>query len=587
MKIPRELVHTFPLFIPRSYKTSEGNKTGSWRFLRPGYLEKTAPCSSACPLGQDVPTIQMLTVQGAFKEAWEVILRENPFPGICGRVCFHPCETACNRGEFDEPVAIHMIERFLADTARRYGLTPHLDKDPSREERIAIIGSGPGGLAASYFLTLLGYSCDVFESQEKPGGMLRWAIPFYRLPLDVLEEEISRVESIGIKIYCDKNITEKDFQSLKTRYNAVFVACGHQKGRNLGIVGENLPGVVDGLDFLIGLKRSEREPRIKGNVAVIGGGNTAIDVARSLIRCGAEPVIVYRRRKEDMRAFQSEVEMAEEEGVKIWELKSPVKVEKKNGKLMVTLQKMEVSELDSDGKAIVVPDPSEKEEVLFEMVFKAIGTEPSEAWYATAPPARDVHDLFSSRIVFEDDYPVLYGGDLFSSAKTVTNAIASGKEVAIALDAYFKDGKAAIMPEIERCRVGGSSALSMEIYINGERSKRSPHVVSFREINSDYFTLVPRIPQPRLLKEERVLTFAEIDLKISASMAMKEAGRCFNCGICNQCDNCYLFCPEIAVVRRTVEDGVFRQINYDYCKGCGLCVVECPRNAMVLEEESA
>ncbi len=575
------------ILIPRSYKSSEENRTGSWRFLRPRYQEKTAPCSSACPVAQDIPRIQMLTVQGAFKEAWDLLLRENPFPGVCGRVCFHPCEQACNRREFDEAVAVHVIERFLADTASRYGLQPTWNQLPDRGKRVAIVGSGPAGLSAAYFLALLGYSCDVFESAAAPGGMLRWAIPLYRLPLEVLSEEISRVESLGVKIHCNHPVDQEMLASLKRNYDAVFLACGHQKGKSLNIPGEDLPGVEDGLEFLKQLRTNSERLTLDGRIAVVGGGNTALDVARCVIRCGGEPIIVYRRRREDMKAFEEEIKMALEEGVEILELKYPSKVEKKGRELVLSLQGMKVSDVDADGRAVVEPEPGNVEELGFSKVFVAIGTEPAEDWLKDLLSGDKGMKLPGSSIFFEDGVPVFFTGDLGSSRKTVTDAIFSGKESAAAFDIYVGHGKDSILPLLESCRVGGSSPVSMEIYLNGKRRNRSSHVVSYDEINPDYFSLVPRIPQPRLLGEERVNTFSEIDLKIAASMAMKEAGRCFNCGICNHCDNCYFFCPEIAVFRDSIGEGQSRSINYEYCKGCGLCVVECPRNAMVLEEESA
>ncbi len=587
MKMPEYNRSALPLLIPRSYTTTESNKTGSWRFLRPRYLEKTAPCSRACPLGQDVPKIQMLTVQGAFKEAWELILRENPFPGICGRVCFHPCEGACNREEFDEAVAIHVIERFLAETAARYELKPRIEPLPQQNRKIAIVGAGPAGLSAAYFVTVLGYSCDVFEARMEPGGMLRWAIPVYRLPLRVVREEIRLIESLGARIRCGMRLSVNDYKNLKDNYDAIFLGCGYQKGRSAGIEGEDLPGVEDGLEFLKRLRSTAEVPEISGDVAVIGGGNTAIDVARSVIRCGGTPVIIYRRRREDMRAFKEEIEMALDEGVKIVELRAPAKIKKRNGRLVLSLRKMKISGTDETGRSIVTPDFSSAENQEFNRIFMAIGTEPAENWYGYELLGNEKARLSNSTMYIDNGIPVVLGGDLAAESRTVTNAIASGKEAAMMLDIFFREGEENIIPRIESCRIGSGNSVSMEVYLGGDRKNRDSHVVTYDEINSDYFTLVPRIPRPRLLKEERIRTFAEIDLRISASMAMKEAGRCFNCGICNQCDNCYLFCPEIAVVRKAAPEGSMRSINYDYCKGCGLCVVECPRNAMVLEEETA
>ncbi len=582
-------IPTIPLLIPRSSTSTEGNLTGSWRFLRPCYDEKTAPCSTGCPTGEDIGRIEMLTAQGQFKEAWETILLENPLPAVCGRVCFHPCEAVCNRAEFDKAVAIHTLERFLADTASRYELKPNVERARPRAEKIAVIGSGPGGLAAAYFLNVLGYSCDVFEARPEPGGLLRWGIPPYRLPAKVVAEEIQRIASMGVAFHCGRKIDKAQLEELKGRYRAIFISCGHSRDRSLDIVGEDLPGVFQGLRFLDAVRRGE-SPRLNGDVAVIGGGNTAIDVARCLVRMGARPVIYYRRRREDMPAFAEEIGMAEEEGIEIRERLNPVAIEAgERGGYRLSLQAMRVSGQDHDGRARLEPEPGKTEQVAVQGVVKAVGGEPAADWMR--PPNDNAETVQLDGCTLQlgvkpaASAVLVFGGDLAARRKSVVHAVASGKEAAMALDVLFREGPEAIRGRLDACRVGAGPARSMEIYLHGERSRRNPHVVTFSEINTDYFRFEPRIEQPRLLREERIASFAEIDLKISGNLAIREAERCFNCGLCNQCDNCRLFCPEIAVKTDSSNQG--RHINYDYCKGCGLCVVECPRNAMALEEENA
>jgi NADPH-dependent glutamate synthase beta subunit-like oxidoreductase len=220
-----------PLFMPRTYLSTQSNKTGSWRFARPRYDEKTSPCSAACPAGEDIARIEMLATQGFFKEAWETILLENPFPSVCGRVCFHPCEDLCNRREFDAAVAIHSLERFLADTAIRYGIKPDLEKRPPRKERIAVVGAGPAGLSAAWFLTLLGYACRVFEASAEAGGILRWGIPQYRLPVAALRHDIQQIEAQGVSIVLGKPVTAEILEALKKDFDAVFMACGDERAR--------------------------------------------------------------------------------------------------------------------------------------------------------------------------------------------------------------------------------------------------------------------------------------------------------------------------------------------------------------------
>jgi 2-oxoacid:acceptor oxidoreductase delta subunit (pyruvate/2-ketoisovalerate family) len=572
-----------PLFLPCSSTSTESNKTGSWRFLRPLFDEKTSPCSAACPAGEDIARIEMLTARGLFKEAWETILRENPFPSVCGRVCPHPCEGICNRREFDEAVAVHTVERFLAETASRYDLKPKLEKLNAKKHKIAVVGAGPAGLSAAYFLVYLGYACDVFEGAPEPGGILRWGIPLYRLPLSALRNDLSHIEAQGVEIRAGQKIRQDFIREAAGRYDAVFLACGHSHTAELGIPGETLSTVIEGLSFLQRIRQGEITS-LPGLSAIIGGGNTAIDVARSIIRLGGRALIVYRRRRRDMPAFAPEVQMAIEEGVELKELVAPLRIAAESGQYVLTLQEMEVSHEDSHGRASVLPEEGKIREILVDRVFKATGAQPAETWFKPSGKEGTVMTMTNAMLVYPGKGPVLvFGGDLVNETKSVAHAVLSGKQAAMALDTFFQDGMNAILPRLRTCVVGQGPALSMETYMGGPRRFRNPHIISHEELNIDHFQFQSRITQPRLLREERLVSFEEIDLKISTNLAIREADRCFNCGICNQCDNCYMFCPDIAVIRE--KDGELRRINYDYCKGCGLCVVECPRNAMTLREE--
>jgi len=279
-----------PLFIPRSQTSTAVNKTGSWRFLYPKFEEKTAPCRAACPLGQDISRIEMLASRGLLTDAWQTILAENPFPSVCGRVCFHPCETNCNRANLDDPIAVHSLERFLGDTAISKGRDPAVATMPVNGKKIAIVGAGPAGLAAAYFLQRLGYTCNVYEAQAEPGGLLRWGIPAYQLPRQVLADEIKRIEDLGVTIHCNAPITSKVLRKISGVYDAFFIGCGFGQPIALKIDGGHL--AYDGLEFLRNIQRGQGFA-IEGTAAVIGGGNTAVDVARSLARLGVAPLIVY------------------------------------------------------------------------------------------------------------------------------------------------------------------------------------------------------------------------------------------------------------------------------------------------------
>jgi NADPH-dependent glutamate synthase beta subunit-like oxidoreductase len=573
-----------PLFMPRTYLTTESNKTGSWRFLRPRYDEKTSPCSATCPAGEDIARIEMLATQGLFKEAWETILRENPFPSVCGRVCFHPCEGQCNRREFDTAVAIHSLERFLADTAIRYGIKPELEKRSSQKQKIAVIGAGPAGLSAAWFLSMLGYACHVFEASAEAGGVLRWGIPLYRLPLNAPRHDIQQIEARGVTIYTGKPVSPDALEKMKKNYDAVFIGCGHGRGMSMKVPGEDLKEVSEGLDFLRKLREGETPP-CRGVSAIIGGGNTAIDVARSVVRLGGKALLLYRRRRQDMPALELEVEMALEEGVELQELVAPAAVAREGNQVVLTLQEMKIAG-EEGGRGRVVPDEGKTRKVRIDRIFKAIGAQADEPRYQPPAGASGLLSLSHTVLVRGDQGAVMvFGGDLTNETKSVVHAVASGKQAAMVLDTLFQEGSETIVPKLEACRVGEGPSLSMEIYMGGERRLRNPHVVRYEEINTDYFRFIPRVTQPRLLKEERVQSFEEIDLKISAHLAMKESERCFNCGLCNQCDNCFIYCPDTSVIRDQDHQG--RHINYDYCKGCGLCVVECPRNAMSLGEEKS
>ncbi|NNL77727.1 MAG: FAD-dependent oxidoreductase [Desulfobacterales bacterium] len=560
------------------------NKTGSWRFFHPKYEEKTAPCSAACPVGQDIPRIEMLAARGLFKDAWQTILTENPFPAVCGRVCFHPCETVCNRANLDENIAISNLERFLGDTVLAQQKKPDLVIKPPSGKKVAIAGAGPAGLAAAYFLSRLGYGCDVFEASSEPGGLLRWGIPAYRLPRHILSHEIGRIENLGAGIHCGKPVSRGLLDKIYTEYDAFFIGCGYGQSIELNIEGGDLACL--GLDFLSKI-RHEEKMSFRDTAVIVGGGNTAVDVARTLIRLGASALIVYRRRRDDMPAFKPEVAAAVKEGVRIMELVAPIRFQEMPGDTSstrpdyrLTLQQMKVSKKSIGNRARVIPDGEKTKTITAQSIFVAIGAETDALWHF--PKADESKTLNLSHCKFiEQKLPVVYGGDLTSPVKSVTDAIASGKQAAMALDTYFNHGIDAVEKQLTACQVGAGPALSMSAYLGEDRQFRNAHIVDYDEIVNDYFPLAPRLNPRSLDAEQSIQSFAEINATFETKAAKDEAARCFNCGICNACDYCRLYCPEMAVKVAKAE----RWIDMDYCKGCGVCATECPRNAMALEEE--
>jgi NADPH-dependent glutamate synthase beta subunit-like oxidoreductase/Pyruvate/2-oxoacid:ferredoxin oxidoreductase delta subunit len=482
---------------------------------------------------------------------------------------------------------IRHLERFVGDAAIRSKAIPKIETLPANGKKVAIAGSGPAGLGAAYFLARLGFGCEVFEAQPEPGGILRWGIPAYRLPRDVLQQEISRIEKLGVTLHCRTPITGERLQAFKTQYDAVFIGCGHGHAIDLQI--EGAQKAINGLQFLYDTGvRQEMSPNAGHTAAVIGGGNTAIDVSRTLVRLGIKPIIVYRRRRQDMPAFSPELQMALDEGAKLKTLLTPITI-KDAGRdsadlqapYVLTLQKMKISATEIEGRARVVPDGDKTETLQIDHIFTAIGAEPEAVWQPVPTGESPCLDLSHCKLI-NDDIPIAYGGDLTNRVKSVADAIASGKQAAMALDTYFKSGWNAVSKTVTGCQVGPGPTVSMTIYLGKERKGRSPHIVSYSEINTHYFKSASRVIAPALPPRDRIQSFLPVESTLAAEAALEEARRCFNCGICNACDYCRLYCPEMSVM---VEDER-RHINLDYCKGCGLCVAECPRNAMALKEEN-
>ena len=564
--------------VPVSLGTMLWNKTGTWRYLKPRYISKTPPCNEACPAGNDIEGFMVLTKEGKFRDAWELIKEENPFPGVCGRVCFHPCESFCNRREYDEALSIHAIERFLADSQLEMKRDRHIP-ELKRKEKVAIIGSGPAGLTCAYHLVRKGYSVTVFEAHSSPGGILRVGIPEYRLPQSLLDCEISDIESRGVEIKTNTCIgKDLSFQDLRS-YHAIFIAVGAHQSRRMDIEGEHLEGVLSGLDLLKRIKRGER-PRLGKKVIVIGGGNVAIDVSRSVLRMGVEKVeIYYRRSREEMPAVSEEVEEAIHEGVKIHILASPIKIIGNGGKAVgVEYAKMTLAEPDETGRKRAFPIKDSTFEVDGNTIISAIG----EVSDLSSLP---VEISVKSALIQVDEMGAtngkgyFAGGDVSSPSHTVADAIGSGKRAALAIHEFLQGGR--VKEKLPAIQVGMKGAISLKKYFHPQIGEANPQVVLFKDINTDYFVHQPRISNSSLSLEEREGKFEEVRSGLEKEMAQQEASRCFNCGVCNGCDNCFVYCPDIAVKR-----GKDRyEIDYDYCKGCGICFEECPRSAILLEEE--
>jgi 2-oxoacid:acceptor oxidoreductase delta subunit (pyruvate/2-ketoisovalerate family) len=567
-----------------SFDTMMVNRTGSWRYMRPVYRDKIAPCNEGCPAGENIERYMVYAAQGRFREAWETIRQENPLPGICGRVCYHPCESVCNRKFHDEGLAINDMERAIFDYGRA-DLKEIKELPTKYPESVAVVGAGPAGLACAYHLRRFGYAVTVYEAHSKAGGVLRVGIPEYRLPRDVLDLEIAMIEATGVRIETGCRVgSDITFEKLAQENGAVFTATGVHVSRPMRVKGEEMNGVLSGLGFLKQVNTGEKAD-IGRRVSVIGGGNTAMDVARTALRLGSEVTVLYRRTRAEMPAHPVEIDEALEEGVDIKYLTAPLEVigDANGGVTGVRCQEMKLGEPDDSGRRRPVPVEGSEFVVETDNVFSAIGEMPDFSYL----PENVKHDDWVVDIDPEtgkgSNGTVFAGGDIIEIPHMVVTAIGSGKRSALAIHAQLRGED--VKPVYENVKIGHKGSLALNNVINPPNEDdgylKSDHVVSIDDINTFYFKEAQRHKMPHLSPEERKGSFNEVNLGVSKETAIQEASRCFNCGICNGCDNCFVFCPDSTIHRK---NGKY-WVNYDHCKGCGVCVTECPRSALSLEAE--
>ena len=566
-----------PLVSVSTASTRE-NRTGSWKYIRPMYQDAVAPCNQACPAGVDVEGYLNLLRQGRLDEALDLLLMENPMPAVTGRVCHHPCEIGCNRRHLDEAVSVHAVERVMGDEilSRPH---PH-PADRVYEENVAIVGAGPAGLSAAYHLVRLGYGVTVYDEHDEAGGMLRQGIPAYRLPRDVLDRQIQRIASLGVRFRTGTRLEGDAAREELGGYDAVFLATGAHRDRLPGVPGDDGPGVLPGLDFLKAVNRGQR-PDIGHRVAIIGGGNTALDCARTALRLGSEPIVIYRRTRAEMPAIPQEVEEAMREGIEFMFLAAPEAFLHRNGRLQgVHLSRMELGEPDESGRRRPVPIGDGGFRIQADGVLLAIGEDTDlGALPEPLPGGRGALEVDALGATGHASY--FAGGDLASEDRSVADALGSGKRAAIGIHRHLRDTAAADTADIDALR-WGSGNVSMARWRDQDpvrRTNPSREVVDIEALQVAHYRRDIR-HDDRWYEGPR--SFTETNLGIDFDQAMAEARRCFNCGVCNDCELCLIFCPDNAIRRR--EGGGF-EIDMDYCKGCGLCAEECPRGAIVMTRE--
>ena len=536
-----------PFAITLDVGSSLANHTGSWRTSRPVYVDRLPPCNNSCPAGENIQAWLFHAESGDYEKAWRELVKNNPMPAIMGRVCYHPCETSCNRGQLDETVNVHVVERFLGDEAIKHGWTVAIA--PPSGKHVLVIGAGPSGLSAAYHLRLLGHAVTILEAGPLTGGMMRFGIPKYRLPREVLDAEVKRIEDMGVVIRLNQKVDDVLATMKEGGFDAAFLAVGAHLAKRAYIPAGDASKILDAVSVLRGME-GEDKPLLGRRVVVYGGGNTAIDVARTAKRLGAEEsIIVYRRTREKMPAHDFELEEALQEGIMMKWLSTI----KEAGETGFTVEKMA---LDEKG----FPQPTgEYETIEADSLVLALGQDVDLTLLGNVPGLSTENDMVRVDRGMMTSYPGIFaGGDMVPSERTVTVAIGHGKKAARNIDAWLR----------------GTAV----------EAAQKHEVATFDKLNTWYYTDAPKSVQPVLDIIRRQSTFEEVLGGLDESNALLEARRCLSCGNCFECDNCYGVCPDNAVIK--LGPGQRFSFNYDYCKGCGICVAECPCGAITTEQET-
>jgi NADPH-dependent glutamate synthase beta subunit-like oxidoreductase len=560
-KIPDWLTVPFAGITPAPSQDKGQNlfPTGNWRAIRPVYRDKLPPCNNACGTNEKIQGYLDLVKRGKYLDAYALIKEDMPFPSVTGRVCYHPCEQACNRGKYDEAISIRAVERFLGDLGQALKQDVVKPGKPNGK-KVAVVGSGPAGHSAAYQLARLGYKVTILEKSPKAGGLNRGGIPDWVLPQDVLDREIERLVELGItiKTNCEvgKDVTWDD---LKRDYDACVLAVGLTEPNSVRAEGENKDGVIYGLPFLRDIGMGTSKVKIGARVAVIGGGNTAIDCAREALRQGAIEVtmITVETNQKEMPATPEDLHDMMEEGV---ELKHSCAVTAVLGNGKVESLQLHPACFSGaiNASPIKVDRNAKPENFAVDNVIIAVGQHAALNWLP-AEFKNERGTIKMDRFGRLGDTNFFAAGDIAQVGSgqplMVVNAVGDGKRVAFNLDKALRGE--ALQPR----------TIAIDV------------IMDLNRMNMTYFPHFPRVPQEMLPSVSRKKTQQEVIQGFNEEQAVEEAARCFSCGTCNACDNCYLVCPEPCIARPERSNGLYK-ILVDYCKGCRVCIEECPTGCL-------